>query len=234
VPDGADPPPPAEAQLRARAREELARELHDELTHRVASVSLQVMGHRSSDDVAQLRWSLDTIAVATAEILAHLWLLDRVLRAHPFDVDRGVAGAAPGLEHLVVRNPVTAVVDRGAEALREAGFRVDAVVPDSADGVGPLARRTLEEALQAAGAAIDRHGTPGGRCAIEVTTSPGWVSLRVTAPLSGWTARAGDPTLVALQERVRLTEGTLWAGHADRPEHPGPGSWSFLVRLRDR
>lgn len=197
----------------------------------MASVSLQVMGHRDSDDVAQLRWSLDTIAATTTDILAHLGLLDRVLRADPFDTDRSPFGAGSGLAHLAVCDPVAVVVERQVRALREAGFGVDVLAPDPADRVGPLARRTVEEALAAARATIDLHAAPGTRCTVEVSTAPGSVSLRVTAPTPGWRAAPDDLTLVALHERVRLTEGTFWAGHQ---EHLDPRTWSLALRLRDR
>lgn len=227
--DSVDQPGFAEAQLRAQTQERLARELHDELTRRVASVSLQVMGHRGSDDVAQLRWALDTIAATTADILTYLGLLDRVLRAHP--LDRSPVGSGSGLSRLVVCEPLVAVVDHQVQALREAGFSVDVVVPDPAHDVGPLARRTLEDAVTAARQTIARHAAPGSHCTLEVSTLPGSVSLRVTAPTPGWSGEVDDPTLVALHERVRLTEGAIRTGHL---EHLAPPTWSLVLRLRDR
>lgn len=234
MPEGVDPPPSQAAPLRAQARERLARELHDELAHRVASVSLQVMGHRGSDDPAQLRRALDTIAATTADILAHLWLLDRVLRAHPFDADRSSLGVGAGLPHLAVCEPVLALVEHQARALREEGFVVEVSAPDPAEDVGPLARRTLEEAVLLSRSMISRRAPAGARCTFEVGVAPGSASLRVTAPLPETTRsaqEADDPAMVALHERVRLTEGTLWVGHQD--VHGGR-VWSLTVRLRDR
>ncbi len=226
-----EPDGPREAPLRAEARERLARELHDELTHRVSGISLQVMGHRDSDDVERLRRSLDTIAAVTGDVLAHLWLLDRVLRAHPFDADRSGLGVGTGLPHLAVCEPVAALVEREVHTLRGRGLEVAVEAPDPAQDVGPLARRTLEQAIELAVATITRHAALGASCRLDVTISPGAVSLQVTAPLPGWQAGELEATWVALQERVRLTEGTLWMGHQ---HHRGPGTWLLVLRLRDR
>lgn len=246
MPDSDDPFGEVGAQLRVRAlaRDRLAGELHDELTHRVASISLQVMGHRGSDDIAQLRRSMDTIAAATADVLAHLWLLERVLRAQPFDPDRPRPEPGSGLPNLAVCDPVAEVVERQAQALRAAGFSINVRVPDHDEEVGPLARRTVEEAVAVARETIDRHATPGGRCTIEVTTAPGSVSLTVTAQIHPDHTREGsfvgprggpvtdDAMLAALHERVRLTEGIFWAGHVEL--QPGSPTWSLALRLRDR
>lgn len=218
--------------VRARARERLARELHDELAHRVASVSLQVLGHRDSDDADQLRRSLDTIAAATADILAHLWLFDRVLRAHPFDADRSTLGVGGGLPQLAVCEPVAALVERLARELDRDGFEVAVVLPAPAPDAGPLARRTLCDALLVVRDLVGRHAAAGGRCTIEVGLAPGTASLRVTAPVpESAPPETDDPAVVALRERVRLTEGTLWLGQRD---HTRGRLWSLDLLLRDR
>lgn len=222
-----------EARLLARARERLAREVHDELTHRVARISMQVMGHRDTDDVHELRRAMDTVAAATAGIRADLWLLDRVLSADPGSEATADAGGAPmtGLPRLRVCEPVSTVVWRQVEAWRERGFDVDAVVdvPPAAE-VGPLARGTLEEAVTTAGRVIEEHGTSGGQCVVEADASPGSVSLRVSAPVPGWSGEEDDPDLVALRERVRLMRGSLWTEHQ---QHSTRGTWSLILRLQE-
>lgn len=227
-------PSPHEGSSRARARERLARELHDELAHRVSSISLQVMGHRGSEDAAQLRRAMDTIAATAGDILAQLWMLDRVLRAHPFDASAASLGVGAGLPHLAVCEPVAALVERQARALRHGGFDVDIRTVDPAEDVGALARRTLEDAVLVSGQIIDRRAATGARCTIELELTPGAVSLRIAATLPETGAPSLDedaPELVALHERVRLTEGTFWIGDQDRPEGR---VWSMSLRLRDR
>ncbi len=223
-------PDPAEAALRAQARTKLARELHDEVIHRVAGVSMQVMGHRASQDIAELRRALDTIAANTADTLAYLWSLDRVLRAQQLDDPVAGPGEASSLPALKVCDSVAEVVGSAAELMRAAALRVEVTMPVPGIVGGPTARRTLAEALRRAEQLICENAVTAPRVTIEVAASPGTVSMRISAPVTGWKADWAVRGMAGLRERVRLTEGTFWSG-IDGDERPQ--TWALVLRLRD-
>lgn len=232
MPSPADPPSSAEATLRARVRAQsrIAGELCDEVIHRVAAVSLQVIGHRASHDVAELQAVLDTIAATTAETFASLRLLDRVLRAEQPEIGSATSGGGVTRPALVVSDSVAQVVEEAAQPMREAGLQVKVALPESGDGSSSTTRRTLAQAVRVAGQAIAWRAAPCTLVTIEMAVSSSRICLRVSAPVPEWGTDVLDPEVVKLEERARLTEGTLWTGI----DQVGPSlTWSLVLRLRD-
>lgn len=108
-------------RVHAQERDELARELHDVVAHQLSIASLQVMGHRDSEDVVELRDALDRIDDATRAALSELRLLVGVLRSHDD------AGDGFGLLGLRERVELTGGTFEAGE--RDGRWLVEAVLP---------------------------------------------------------------------------------------------------------
>ncbi len=203
----------ADAELRAErarreAREEIAREMHDVLGHRLSLLSVHAGALEFNRDAPRTE-----IARAAAVIResAHLALRDLaevigVFRGTPAEGDRP--------------QPELADLPRLVAEARATGGRVELTGPPDAPPpavVGRTAYRIVQEALTNA-----RKHAPGAAVAIRVTGGPAQrLTVEVhntTPPAPGPDAGPGDGSgqgLIGLAERARLAGGDLSAGPAD-------------------
>ena len=203
----------ADADLRAErarreAREEIAREMHDVLGHRLSLLSVHAGALEFNRDAPRAEI---VRAAAVIRENAHLALRDLaevigVFRGAPADGDRP--------------QPELADLPRLVAEARATGGRVELTGPPDAPPpavVGRTAYRIVQEALTNA-----RKHAPGAPVAIRVTGSPAQrLTVEVhntTPPAPGPGADPGDgggQGLIGLAERARLAGGDLSAGPAD-------------------
>lgn len=198
------------ARIRSDERSALARELHDVVAHQLSVISLQIMGHRDSDDPEELRQALDRVDEASGSALTELQLLLEVLRDDdPTDTRE---------ERMAEVLPPTRVAAQVAETLVEAGHHVRVQVADNADALEASQQLTISRVLQEAGTNILRHAPAGSQCDLAVEVFPRKVVVDVRSPLS----RAGAPKaldklslgygLRGIRERADLVGGALQVG----------------------
>jgi signal transduction histidine kinase len=201
-------------QVRLRQRNELARELHDTVGHRVSAIAVQAQAGRalSAADPKRALATLVTIEEEASRTLKEMRALVGVLRDGT-DADlaprRGVADierlARPGGEVLGVRVQVSG--------------DVDAVDPAVSTALYMIAAEAVTNAT--------RHASGATHVTVDVTASRRQVRLRVRDDGEASTA---SPTpagygLRGMAERASLLGGTLWAG-------PDPGGgWSVDASL---
>ena len=201
-------------QVRLRQRNELARELHDTVGHRVSAIAIQAQAGRalSAADPVRALATLVTIEEEASRTLKEMRALVGVLRDGT-DADlaprRGVADierlARPGGEVLGVRVQVSS--------------DVDAVDPAVSTALYLIAAEAVTNAT--------RHASGATQVTIDVAASRGQVRLRVHddgAASTAGSAPAGFG-LRGMAERASLLGGTLQAG-------PDPdGGWSVEASL---
>ena len=196
-------------QVRLRQRNELARELHDTVGHRVSAIAVQAQAGRalSAADPKRALATLVTIEEEASRTLKEMRALVGVLRDGT-DADlaprRGVADierlARPGGEVLGVRVQVSG--------------DVEAVEPAVSTALYLIAAEAVTNAT--------RHASGATHVTVDVTASRSQVHLRVRDDGEASTA---SPTpagygLRGMAERASLLGGTLRAG-------PDPdGGWS--------
>ena len=208
----------AEAVLRARraqraAREDVAREMHDVLAHRLSLLSvhagaLEFNPGASAQETAR---AATVIRESAHQALEDLQVVLQVLRSP--DEDPVVDGTRPPQTGL-------AEVPDLVEESQEAGMRVELdmrrVEPGGPTGIAGLtAYRIVQEGLTNA-----RKHAPGSPVRITVTGGPGdGLGLEMTNPAGRGAARDGIPGagqgLIGLAERVTLAGGRLSHGRAE-------------------
>ncbi|WP_324276710.1 sensor histidine kinase [Blastococcus brunescens] len=201
-------------QVRLRQRNELARELHDTVGHRVSAIAVQAQAGRalSAADPERALATLVTIEEEASRTLKEMRALVGVLRDGT-DADlaprRGVADierlARPGGEVLGVRVQVSGDVDAVDSAVSTAVYLIAAEAVTNAT----------------------RHAAGATQVTIDVAASRGQVRLRIHddgAASTAGSAPAGFG-LRGMAERASLLGGTLQAG-------PDPhGGWSVDASL---
>ncbi|MGW6982029.1 sensor histidine kinase [Streptomyces sp. NPDC054932] len=212
----------ADAQSRAErarleAREEIAREMHDVLGHRLSLLSVHAgaLEFNPGAPRAEVERAAGVIRESAHLALHDLREVIGVLRAGPGD------GPADGERP----QPDLADLTRLVAEARAAGGRIELAGPPAGAAPPPLVGRTayriVQEALtnvrkHAPGAPVDVRltGGPGDGLTVEVrnTRPPGPDPARVTVPA---TAGGGGQGLVGLAERARLAGGELTALPAD-------------------
>ncbi|MFF5109473.1 sensor histidine kinase [Streptosporangium sp. NPDC000509] len=216
----------ADAELRAEwarreTREEIAREMHDVLGHRLSLLSVHAGALEFNPGAPR-----EEIARAAGVIResAHLALRDLrevigILRAGPDEGERP--------------QPELADLARLVAEARATGGRIELTGPP--DGripppvVGRTAYRIVQEALTnarkhapGAAVAVAVSGSPDGRLTVEVRNAPppGSASVRGLGEggdgsAGGKRSNGGGQGLIGLAERARLAGGELTAGPAD-------------------
>lgn len=201
-------------QVRLRQRNELARELHDTVGHRVSAIAVQAQAGRalSAADPVRALATLVTIEEEASRTLKEMRALVGVLRDGT-DADlaprRGLADierlARPGGEVLGVRVQVSS--------------DVDAVDPAVSTALYLIAAEAVTNAT--------RHASGATQVTVDVAASRGQVRLRVHddgAASTAGSAPAGFG-LRGMAERATLLGGALQAG-------PDPdGGWSVDASL---
>jgi signal transduction histidine kinase len=197
----------------------IARELHDMLSHSLASISLQagVGLHLVDRQPEQAREALRTIRQASSDALAQA--------REALSVVRGTAADTPAAE------PGLADLDRLAASVRATGLSLDldAELDDEPDGepvpaaIGAVAYRVVQEALTN----VMRHAGPGAHALARVGRVRDWLEIDVTDDGMGAEAAGLDPGhgLRGMAERVGAVGGELRTGPA-----PG-GGFSLHARL---
>jgi signal transduction histidine kinase len=190
----------------------IARELHDVLSHSLASISLQagVGLHLVDRQPEQAREALRTIRQASTDALAQA-------RA-ALSVVRGPGGDRP--------EPGLADLDGLAASVRATGLPVQ--LDTELDGepvpeaIGAVAYRVVQEALTN----VMRHAGPGARARARVARAHDWLEIEVRDDGAG-AAEAASPGhgLRGMAERVGAVGGELRAGPA-----PG-GGFALHARL---
>jgi signal transduction histidine kinase len=197
----------AAAQV-AQERLRIARELHDVLSHSLASISLQagVGLHLADRRPEQAGQALHAIREISNEALAQA----RVA----LSAVRGAGEAGPGLADL----------DALVASVRASGLRVDLdtrlggrPVPDM---IGATAYRVVQEALTN----VMRHAGPGVHARTRVERAGDWLEIDVTDDGAGAEAPALGHGLRGMAERVEAAGGELRVG-------PAPGG-GFVLHAR--
>jgi len=189
-------------QAQLRAREEIAREMHDVLGHRLSLLSVHAgaLAYRPDASTEEVSGAAEIIRASAHQALQDLREVIGVLRAP--------VGELP--------QPTFADLPQLVEGSREAGFPVDltldapGALPDHA---GRTAYRIVQEGLTNA----MKHA-PGEKVTISVTGAPGnGLSVEVRNPAPNH--RRGDGQgLKGLTERAALVDGRLEHGRTPEGE----------------
>ncbi len=183
-------------QGQLRAREEIAREMHDVLGHRLSLLSVHAgaLAYRPDASTAQVASAAEVIRASAHQALQDLREVIGVLRAPVGELPQPSFADLPAL----------------VEASRAAGVPVELrqdVVGALPDHIGRTAYRIVQEGLTNA----MKHA-PGEQVTIDVTGAPGnglAVEVRNPAP----DRRRGEGQgLLGLAERAALVEGRLEHG----------------------
>ncbi|MFE6833873.1 sensor histidine kinase [Streptomyces sp. NPDC057705] len=205
-------------RARMEAREEIAREMHDVLGHRLTLLSVHAGALEFNSGAP--RAEIERAAGVMRES-AHLAL-------HDLREVIGVLRAGSGSASAEGERPQPELADLArlvAEA-RAAGGRIDLAGPPGEAApplVGRTAYRIVQEALtnvrkHAPGAAVDVRvtGGPGDGLTVEVrNTRPPGPDSAPAAPAVKATGEGGGQGLIGLGERARLAGGELTAVPAD-------------------
>ncbi|WP_327387018.1 MULTISPECIES: sensor histidine kinase [unclassified Streptomyces] len=201
-------------RARMEAREEIAREMHDVLGHRLSLLSVHAGALEFNPGAP--RAEIERAAGVMRES-AHLALHDLrevigVLRAGPG------TGPAEGGERP---QPELADLPRLVAEARAAGGRIELAGPPEGAAPPPLVGRTAYRIVQEALTNVRKHA-PGAAADVRVTGSPGdglMVEVRNAPPPGPDPARGtvpgpaegGGQGLIGLAERARLAGGELTA-----------------------
>ena len=210
------------AELLARERARIARDLHDAVGHHLSVVSLHtsVAEEALEEDVLDLpaaRAELDHVARAAREGLRDLRSTVRALRAREDETGAGVEQVA-GLAHLAD------LVD----SVRAAGLVVEVAGNASGEdgpGLPGLVDATAYRVVQEALTNTLRHARARGAVVL-IERTEGTLEVTVTDDGAAVTAEehSKGTGLAGMRERVRMVQGTLEAGAV-----PGGG---FRVHAR--
>lgn len=189
-------------QAQLRAREEIAREMHDVLGHRLSLLSVHAgaLAYRSDATTEEVAGAAETIRASAHQALQDLREVIGVLRAPVGELPQPTFADLP---HLV-------------ENTREAGVPVELdfdAAGNPPDHVGRTAYRIVQEGLTNA----LKHA-PGEAVRIQVVGAPGnGLTVEMTNPAPG--KRPGDGQgLLGLSERAQLVDGRLEHGRTPEGE----------------
>ncbi|MEU8193458.1 sensor histidine kinase [Microbispora amethystogenes] len=193
----------------------IARELHDVLSHSLATISLQagVGLHLVNDRPEQAREALHAIRQVSNDALGQARAALSVVRGTGEERSQ----ATPGLADL----------DALVMSVRATGLAVDLAVdlesPAIPDVISATAYRIVQEALTN----VMRHAGPGALARTRIGTVHGWLQIDVTDDGIGAALPVPSPGhgLRGLSERAGAVGGELRAGPA-----PG-GGFALHARL---
>ncbi len=228
-----------EAQL--RAREDIAREMHDVLAHRLSLLSVHAgaLEFNRSPDPADVGRAAGVIRDNAHQALQDLRMVIGVLRAPAHEQGAGdsagagaVTGADAGHDGAArpaeAPQPVLADLERLARESRAAGMRLQLDVRVDDPGAVPvLTGRTVYRIVQEALTNARKHA-PGAAVCVEVNGEPGsGVDIIVRNPVPARRAPAGSVIPGSGQGLIGLAERTSLAGGQLRH---GPTGADYLVQ----
>lgn len=189
-------------QAQMRAREEIAREMHDVLGHRLSLLSVHAgaLAYRPDATTAEVAGAAETIRASAHQALQDLREVIGVLRAPVGELPQPTFADLPVL----------------VEDSRQAGVPVELTFDapgNPPDHVGRTAYRIVQEGLTNA----LKHA-PGQEVRIQVIGAPGnGLAVEVTNPAPS--KRSGDGQgLLGLTERAQLVDGRLEHGRTPEGE----------------
>lgn len=188
-------------EIRSEVRVDLARDLHDVTAHHLSVATLQVMGHRHSDDPAELDLVLDRVQRAVEEAACELGGLGAVMDVEPTEA--------------TVLTP-SEMARRVVAELETAGHPVDVAVAPALDALPDSRARTVSRVLQEAATNALKYAPSGSIVALRAQVAEGEVSVRVTSAYAPGASHRGIPSsglgLRGLADRVELLGGAFSAG----------------------
>ncbi|CAL9552530.1 hypothetical protein SUDANB58_04477 [Streptomyces sp. enrichment culture] len=212
----------AAEEARRQVREEMAREMHDVLAHRLSLLSVHAgaLEFNPGAPAADVRHAAGVIRDSAHRALQDLREVIGVLRS-PTAVPDGAEGRP---------QPTLADVERLVEESREAGadvaYRQEVGTAGKADTLPAVTGRTAYRIVQE-GLTNARKHAPGAEVAVTVSGRPGeGLTVVVANPLPdgpGTAIPGAGHGLIGLGERAGLAGGRL--------EH-GPRDGSFVLRAR--
>lgn len=213
-----------QADVRARERESLARDLHDVVAHQLTLISLVGGSRARSSDPEKLRSALMETSELSREALVELRKLLRVLRHS--SLDTGADPAPQGLVDVGLHDGVQHLVQR----LLDLDFTVDLSFDAPAGIKAP--RTTVESILrilQEATTNVVKYAVPASRVVVGVRLSPESLSLTVESEVAPSRGRvspelATGQGIIGMQERAALLGGEAIIG-------PVGQTWSVQVAL---
>ena len=182
-------------------RVRVARELHDDIAHRLSVISIHaaLAAETLHDDPAAAEPAVHTIADTSRAALAELRRTVAALRTGGDDTDGSVAG----LDELGTL----------VESAAGAGLRVDVERHGDLSGLPPdvsvAARRVLQESITN----VLRHAA-ARRAGVTLRRQPGLLSVHVSDDGHGGVDTGDGFGIRGMRERVALLGGTLSAGPA--------------------
>ncbi|MEU6408124.1 histidine kinase [Microbispora sp. NPDC046933] len=195
----------AEEEAAGRVAEErlrIARELHDVLSHSLATISLQagVGLHLVGDRPEQAREALQAIRQISTDALAQARTALTVVRG----TGEGQPQAAPNLADL----------DALVTSVRATGLEVDLAADLDGGAIPEVISATAYRIVQEALTNVMRHTGPGARVRADVKTGHGRLEIKVTDDGMGAGVAVGATGhgLRGLAERVAAVGGELDAG----------------------
>ncbi|MGP3684035.1 sensor histidine kinase [Streptomyces sp. IBSNAI002] len=207
-------------RVRMEVREEIAREMHDVLGHRLSLLSVHAGALEYNPGAAPAETAR---AAGVIRESAHLAL-------HDLREVIGVLRSGTGIDTAEGRRPQPELADleRLVAEAREAGGRIELTGPPDGPAPPALAGRTAYRIVQEALTNARKHapgatvrvkvaGVPGERLTVEVHSGrpPGPVPETGPDRGPGVGGEGGGQGLVGLVERARLAGGGLTAGPAD-------------------
>ncbi|WP_443048530.1 sensor histidine kinase [Streptomyces sp. NBC_00272] len=204
--------------LEERAR--IARELHDVVAHHMSVITVQADSapYRLPGMPEPVQEEFAAIAASARESLGEMRRLLTVLRSDRANGGDGGGGAAPGGAGELAPQPGIGRIQQLVEATVRAGQPVElSLAAGAAQAASPAVDLSAYRIVQEALANVVRHA-PGAETRVSVTHDAAEVLvLVVNGPAARDAARALESSgtghgLVGMQERVRLTGGTLDTG----------------------
>ncbi|WP_285709711.1 sensor histidine kinase [Microtetraspora sp. NBRC 16547] len=182
----------------------IARELHDVLSHSLATISLQagVGLHLVDDRPEQAREALHAIRQVSNDPLAQARAALAVVRGTGEEAPQ----AAPGLADL----------DALVTSVRATGLGVDLAIDLESRAIPDVISATAYRIVQEALTNVMRHAGPGARARVHVATVHGWLEIDILDDGTGAAVPVRDPGhgLRGLAERAGAVGGELRAGPA--------------------
>ncbi|MFJ8312894.1 MULTISPECIES: sensor histidine kinase [unclassified Streptomyces] len=216
-----------ELEAQQRAREDIAREMHDVLAHRLSLLSVHAgaLEFNKSPDLADVGQAAGVIRENAHQALGDLRMVIGVLQT---PADESAAGDERTERPAEAPQPVLADLGRLARESRAAGMRLQLDVRVENPGAVPaLAGRTAYRIVQEALTNARKHA-PGSGVRVEVSGEPGsGVDVIVRNPVpaqrvqSALAIPGSGRGLIGLSERTSLAGGQL---------RHGPNGGDYLVQ----